>query len=78
MSSKKGDFKISRNEAHNEDESVKIDNFVSGQEPETTKTFRISVRLSRELKIHAAKIGHTEKEIIVRLIEDYLASNRTN
>jgi hypothetical protein len=50
-----------------------VDRVVEGVEPETTKTFRIPVRLSRALKIHAAQTGQTEKEIITRLIAEYLA-----
>jgi hypothetical protein len=78
MSDKKDSFKINRTERGEKDEAAEIDNFVSGQEPETTKTFRLPVRLSRALKIYAAKSGQTEKDILVRLISDYLESNKTN
>ena len=49
-----------------------MDRFVAGAEPETTKTFRMPVRLSRKLKIHAAQTGQTEKEILIRLLSEYL------
>lgn len=76
MSNKKN-FSISRNEQSINDDSNEIDSFVSGQEAETTKTFRLPIRLSRSLKIHAAKTGQTEKDIIVRLISDYLENNKS-
>lgn len=75
MSNKKN-FTISRNEQSINNDSNEIDSFVSGQEIETTKTFRLPIRLSKSLKIHAAKIGQTEKDILVRLISDYLETNK--
>jgi hypothetical protein len=53
-------------------ESTHVDQFVAGSEAETTKTFRIPVSLSRRLRIHAAQTGQTEKEILIRLIMEYL------
>jgi hypothetical protein len=53
-------------------ERAHVDQFVAGSEPETTKTFRIPVSLSRRLRIHAAQTGQTEKEILIRLIMEYL------
>ena len=55
-----------------ESERAHVDQFVAGNEPETTKTFRIPVSLSRRLRIHAAQTGQTEKEILIRLIIEYL------
>jgi hypothetical protein len=72
MSQKK--FSISRSERKAESASSDVDRFVAGTEPETTKTFRIPIRLSRQLKIRAAEMGTTEKEILTRLIIDYLES----
>lgn len=72
MSEKK--FTISRSERKAEAASSDVDRFVAGAEPETTKTFRIPVRLSRKLKIRAAETGTTEKEILTRLITEYLDS----
>lgn len=72
MSQKK--FSISRTERKAESASSDVDRFVAGTEPETTKTFRIPIRLSRQLKIRAAEMGTTEKEILTRLITDYLES----
>jgi hypothetical protein len=70
MSEKK--FTIARSERRAEAGSTDIDRFIAGTEPETTKTFRMPVRLSRKLKIHAAETGQTEKDILIRLLTDYL------
>jgi len=70
MSEKK--FTIARSERRAETGSADVDRFIAGAEPETTKTFRIPVRLSRKLKIHAAETGQTEKDILIRLLTDYL------
>lgn len=72
MSEKK--FTISRSERRAEVGSTDVDRFIAGTEPETTKTFRIPVRLSRKLRIHAAETDQTEKEILIRLLTDYLES----
>jgi hypothetical protein len=74
MSQKK--FSISRSERRVETAPAEVDRFVDGVEAETTKTFRIPVRLSRQLKIRAAEKGITEKEILIRLITDYLESKQ--
>lgn len=76
MSSKKEDFKINRPDREPQPEADAVDSLVAGVEPEMTKTFRLPVRLSRRLKIHAAQTGQTEKEILVRLISEYLDQNR--
>jgi hypothetical protein len=55
-----------------EPESAQVNQFVAGSEAETTKTFRMPVSLSRRLRIHAAQTGQTEKEILIRLITEYL------
>lgn len=49
-----------------------VDRFAAGVEPEVTKTFRIPLRLSRQLKIHAAQTAQTEKDILIRLLTEYL------
>jgi hypothetical protein len=72
---KKDSFTIARSEREATVGDVVADRFVDGAEAETTKTFRLPVRLSRALKIHAAQTGQTEKEILIRLISDYLDSN---
>lgn len=72
MSDKKDTFTISRTERKAQPGTADIDQFVSGREPETTKTFRLPIRLSRALRIHAAQTGQTEKDILIRLIEEYL------
>lgn len=74
MSEKK--FTIARPERRAEAAPPDMDRLVAGAEPETTKTFRIPVRLSRKLKIHAAQTGQTEKEILIRLIADYLENKQ--
>jgi hypothetical protein len=66
-------FMIARTERNNEDAGHDGNPFVAGLEPEVTKTFRIPLRLSRQLKIHAAQTGQTEKDIFIRLLTDYLA-----
>jgi hypothetical protein len=76
MNDKKDSFSIERSQKRNTAQATQVDEFVSGSEPETTKTFRLPVRLSRALRIHAAQIGQTEKEILTRLIEEYLQENR--
>ena len=55
-----------------ETEAAQVDHFVAAREPETTKTFRIPLSLSRRLRVHAAQTGQTEKEILIRLIMEYL------
>ncbi len=75
MSSKKEDFKINRPDRERQPEAEMLDRLVSGVEPEVTKTFRLPARLSRRLKIHSAQTGRTEKEILIRLISDYLDRN---
>jgi hypothetical protein len=74
MSEKK--FSIARSEKRAEAASANVDHLVAGTEPETTKTFRIPLRLSRQLRIRAAETGQTEKEILTRLISDYLESKQ--
>lgn len=76
MSSKKEDFKINRPSPEPQPEADAVDSLVAGLEPEVTKTFRLPARLSRRLKIHAAQTGQTEKEILVRLISEYLDQKR--
>ena len=72
MSEKK--FTIARPERRAEAPSTEVDRLIAGAEPETTKTIRIPLRLSLKLKIHAAETGQTEKEILIRLIAEYLES----
>jgi hypothetical protein len=62
----------SSGERQPETEAAHVDHFVAAREPETTKTFRMPLSLSRRLRIHAAQTGQTEKEILIRLITEYL------
>lgn len=41
-------------------------------EREVTKTFRIPESLGRRLKVHAARTGQKEKDILIHLIAGYL------
>ncbi len=41
-------------------------------EREVTKTFRLPESLGRRLKVHAARTGQKEKDILIRLIAAYL------
>jgi hypothetical protein len=68
----KSKFSIARSER--KAPAKDLDQFVAGVEPEVTKTFRIPVRLSRKLKIHAAQTDQTEKDILIRLLTEYLDS----
>lgn len=53
----------------------KIEQFISGEEAETTKTFRLPVSLGKRLRIVAAQLGQTEKEILTRLIADFVTEH---
>jgi hypothetical protein len=66
------DATASKGGKRQETDAAQVDRFVAAQEPETTKTFRIPVSLSRRLRVHAAQTGQTEKEILIRLITEYL------
>jgi hypothetical protein len=70
-------FTLNRAERQTTSDPERIERFVAGQEPEaeTTKTFRLPLSLSRKLKLHAVQTGQTEKEILVRLISNYLKSH---
>jgi hypothetical protein len=41
-------------------------------ERDVTKTFRVPESLGRRLKVYAARTGQKEKDILIRLIGDYL------
>jgi hypothetical protein len=70
-------FTLNRAERQTTPDPEHVERFVEGQEPEaeTTKTFRLPLSLSRKFKLHAVQTGQTEKEILVRLISDYLKSH---
>jgi hypothetical protein len=67
-------FTLSRAGRQTSADPEHVERFIEGQEPEaeTTKTFRLPLSLSRRLKLHAVQTGKTEKEILIRLISDYL------
>ncbi len=52
-----------------------LEQFVQGQEPEGQLAVRVPLRLLQILKIHAAQTHQTQKEIVIRLIEEYLAQH---
>lgn len=52
-----------------------LDAFIQGQEPEGQLAVRMPLRLLQTLKVHAARTHQTQKEIVVRLIEEYLAQH---
>ena len=72
MTNKKETFQIdlTRKERSSIDEN--LEQFIQDQEPEMQLAVRIPARLCTALKIHAAQTRQTQKQIIVRLIEDYL------
>jgi hypothetical protein len=47
-------------------------------EREVTKTFRVPESLGRRLKVHAARTGQKEKDILILLISDYLEQHETD
>jgi hypothetical protein len=47
-------------------------------ERDVTKTFRLPESLGRRLKVHAAQTGQKEKDILIRLISDYLDEHETD
>jgi hypothetical protein len=46
-------------------------------ERDVTKTFRMPASLGRRLKVYAARTGQKEKDILIRLIADYLDEHDT-
>ena len=55
--------------------STPLGEFIQGQEPEGQLAVRVSLRLLQTLKVHAARTHQTQKEIVMRLIEEYLAQH---
>jgi hypothetical protein len=47
-------------------------------ERDVTKTFRMPESLGRRLKVYAARTGQKEKDILIRLITDYLEEHDTD
>lgn len=47
-------------------------------ERDVTKTFRLPESLGRRLKVHAAKTGQKEKDILISLISNYLNEHETS
>jgi len=52
-----------------------LEAFIQGQEPEGQLAVRLPLRLLQTLKVHAARTHQTQKEIVMRLIEEYLAQH---
>ena len=59
---------------HQETDAAHVDHFVAAREPETTKTFRIPVSLSRRLRIHAAQTAATWINSVRRAAGSFSAS----
>jgi hypothetical protein len=59
-------------EEHHADNESKVD-----VEREVTKTFRMPASLGRRLKVYAVRTGQKEKDILIRLIADYLEAHDT-
>lgn len=52
-----------------------LEEFIQGQEPAGQLAVRVPLRLLQTLKVHAARTHQTQKEIVIRLIEEYLAQH---
>ncbi len=50
---------------------AEFDRFVSGAEPETTKTLRLPERLAHKIKVYAAQHKMKEKDLIKRILEEW-------
>ena len=72
MSTKKEMFHIDLTRKEHQPTDDRLEQFIQDQEPETQLAVRIPTRLCVALKIHAAQTRQTQKQIITRLLEDYL------
>ena len=54
----------------------KINEFVVGQEPNTTMTFQLPTRLHTQLKSYAVASRQKVKDILIRFIQEGLTRNR--
>ena len=72
MSTKKEAFQIDLTRKERPSSVERLEQFIHEQEPETQLAVRISARLCTALKIHAVQTGQTQKQIITRLIAEYL------
>lgn len=55
-------------------ENARADDFIQrGGEPEVTKTFRLPERLAHKLKVYAATHKVKEKDLISRILDEWLA-----
>jgi len=52
-----------------------LEQFIQGQEPEGQLAVRMPLRLLQSLKIHAVQTHQTQKELVTRLITEYLAQH---
>lgn len=52
-----------------------LEQFIQGQEPEGQLAVRMPLRLLQGLKVHAVHTHQTQKEIVTRLIAEYLAQH---
>ena len=72
MSTKKDAFQIDLTRKERPSSTERLEHFIYDQEPETQLAVRIPTRLCTALKIHAVQTGQTQKQIITRLIAEYL------
>jgi hypothetical protein len=72
MSTKKEAFQIDLTRKERLSSVERLEQFIHEQEPETQLAVRIPSRLCTALKIHAVQTGQTQKQIITRLIAEYL------
>jgi hypothetical protein len=68
-------FTMKRTEqAASEIDAARADDFIQrGGEPEVTKTFRLPERLAHKLKVYAATHKVKEKELILRILDEWFA-----
>lgn len=72
MSPKKAAFQIDLTRKERPAPSTRLEQFIADQEPETQLAVRVPTRLCLALKLHAVQTRQTQKQIVTRLIADYL------
>ena len=72
MSPKKEALQIDLTRKERQAPSTLLEQFLADQEPEAQLAVRIPTRLCLALKLHAVQTRQTQKQIVTRLITDYL------
>ena len=72
MSPKKEAFQIDLTRKEHPVSAARLEQFIQDQEPEMQLAVRLPTRLCLALKIHAAQTRQTQKQILTRLLTDYL------